>query len=331
MKTGGDGKLKNATTTRGITTSFVLPDYQTLTVEEIEGVEALKMNVRDGFLIDSVGGSVLGSKNLTVEMWAYKYGGKSSGTLFKLQRGTKSPNTLTNEAEIYFIGKDTLDTANSLKIQSSYGNQRQIKYSDKFEQDAWQHIVVQRAYDDAGTKATTNIYVNGQLALTYPDEVVATPFETAERMYFGTYENNNADLNAAVASLKIYNKSLSADEIKDKFLEEAPNYNNVTYYANGAEIDELNADMTAVKSSVWVLNTENKAVDMTAFAAVYQNDVLVKVVPAEQTVLANDVWNFDIPVEDITVDATTEIKTFVWTKAGMMPVYSADDQVIQCL
>ena len=198
-----------------------------------------------------------------------------------------------------------------------------------FEKDAWQHIVFSRTVDTDAAVSTTNVYVNGQNVFSKTKEDVT--FVTPYRLFIGDYLSGTT-VNAALASFKVYNKVLDADEIKAKFLEAAPNYNNVTYYANNAEITGINEGTPDVKSSVWVLNTENKAVDMVAYAVVYQNDILQKVVPAAKTVAAKDVWNFDIPVEGIEVGENTKIKTFVWTKDGMMPLYVGADQVIDyCL
>ena len=81
--------------------------------------------------------------------------------------------------------------------------------------ESWNHIVVTRTYD-TDTSATTKLYSNGELKNTYTATGLPT-FAVSKDLFVGSYDANK-NLGTALASLKVYNKVLSDNEVKAKFM-----------------------------------------------------------------------------------------------------------------
>jgi hypothetical protein len=112
----------------------------------------------------------------------------------------------------YFIDWRGTNTSRSLRTGISDGTVANYCGVENFDFDSkWQHIVVTRDLDKL------KIYVNGNLENSV-DNTIGEIFELDKKLEIGRAFNSNAySFNGNIDDVKIYNRSLSSDEIKYQY------------------------------------------------------------------------------------------------------------------
>ena len=179
-----------------------------ISVETVDGVSALKLGTKGGVIITDSKSNMFNSANTTLETWVYKDD-------FSVTAPDGWPKffglTSSSNMEFGFVFNKKVSTdAQALNIYPAAGHE--IKGPSYFLEDQWQHVVLTRRNNDAGTGTVVNLYINGKLKATYEGNKAAT---AASKLWIGDY--TTSAVNAAFATFKVYNKELSADEAKNIF------------------------------------------------------------------------------------------------------------------
>ena len=149
-----------------------------------------------------------GADNLTVSVWAYNSADWSAGGGVNSMFLNKDP---TNTDWNFFL------ESGQLKLRGA-ANAFTVAYANTWEVNRWYHLVGVIADTDLiASEGTGYIYVDGVLATSGTITDIAN---TADKLYFGMYNafGPGYPYSGQMDEIAIWNRSLSADEVKELYL-----------------------------------------------------------------------------------------------------------------
>lgn len=177
--------------------------------------------------------------------------------------------------------------------------------------DKWTHLAFTKSYDEAEGTWTGTLYINGS-KYTSKEYEAAFGDEKSNVLMIGNSKDLTCGFEGDIATFKVYNTELTAEQIKAKFNESDDVINTLV------KVDEFTTISTEVKATVdSSLTSQNPYILM----ALYDKDGRMIQVAEGQTLTIDG---------DITLEAGYYVRCFVWSSATeIIPL--SKDAIAYCL
>jgi hypothetical protein len=166
---------------------------------------ALKFDGLDDFVNVSDSPS-LDVSNITIAVWIYPYNWDG------IEGGDYGRIVDKNNAYLFFLARDGGKNRLSFYYVNSSGVSNQSwSNTNSIQLNKWQHVAV--TYDGQYTK----FYVNGNLSGTQLMKSTGPIIKTKLGLYIGNNYNHDREFNGTIDEIKIWNRALTADEIRAEY------------------------------------------------------------------------------------------------------------------